>query len=548
MTRQALAAAVALAAGCAPLGSGGGGIEQAGGSPGRGDRIFITEFTDVTAVAAGRRNIYAATANGVIIYDRQFQRWLPPLTEGVDVGIQPVTAMAVDPLDESVWYASAGRLVQYEATIDVLSSTIVPGLVDVIMFDARDPGAGAFIRAGGQWYGATRFGSLAPIDPAMLPPPGSRVLPSTLAQLYAEFPALQSTSALITRDDWAQSWRVSSGSKVPEATEVWLGTRGNGLYRVDPVFQTSERFPFGLLSSAAGALAAADRGVWIASGGRGLTGRGGLTYASSDLQGWRWLEGSSTRPMSAMRAADLVIDGRVAWIASDQGVIRVDTEHQQDLRLWSALNGLPDDRALSVAASAQGTWVGTARGLAFIPSQGEDDAPRAPSNRTLLGITVRALELIEDTLWIGSDAGLMTLDTRMPGSVPQRVRPATGDTRLARPVRALAAADSLLAVALDDGLIALDLRSRRLVQRLLTVNVAAAGRIAALDADAQGIFVGGSAGALMVDRATGAIQLLSVPRDIPAEAVDVLLEREWAWIATPAGLVRLRRLGGGELR
>jgi hypothetical protein len=102
----------------------------------------------------------------------------------------------------------------------------------------------------------------------------------------------------------------------------------------------------------------------------------------------------------------------------------------------------------------------------------------------------------------------------------------------------------MLVVALDDGLVALSLPSRAPIARLSTVATAGVGRIAAMDADADGILLAGSAGALIVDRATGATQLLSAPRDIPAEALDVLLEREWAWIATPAGIVRLRRVGG----
>ncbi|HJR64200.1 MAG TPA: hypothetical protein VJ803_10915 [Gemmatimonadaceae bacterium] len=546
MNRRAVAAIAAIAAimACAPLGSGGGGVEPGNGSPGRGDRVLVTAFNDVLGVAAGRRIVYAATSNGVIGLDRQFQRWLPPLTEGVDIGIQSVTAMAVDPLDEAVWYATPGRLVRYEPTIDLLTSTIVPGPVDVIMFDARDPGAGAFIRAGGRWYNASRFGMASPVDPSRLPPPDARVLPPTLRQLYTQFPSLQSFSALITRDDWAQSWPVSSGAKAPEATEVWLGTRGNGLFKVDPVFNTSDHVIYGLLSPIAGALAAAEGGVWIASAGRSYAGRGGLTYASSDLQQWRWIEGSALRPMADMRARDLSIAGRIAWIASDRGLVRIDVDRQQDHHIWSATHGLPDDRVLSVASSVQGAWVGTARGLAFVAEQGEQGAPGAPTRTLLRGIGVRALALVGDTLWIGTDAGLMTQDTRTPGSSPQRARASGNEPRLTRAVYAIARSDSMLVVALDDGLVALSLPSRAPIARLSTVATAGVGRVAAMDADADGILLAGSAGALVVDRATGATQLLSAPRDIPAEALDVLLEREWAWIATPAGIVRLRRVGG----
>jgi ligand-binding sensor domain-containing protein len=162
----------------------------------------------------------------------------------------------------------------------------------------------------------------------------------------------------------------------------------------------------------------------------------------------------------------------------------------------------------------------------------------------LRGIAIRALRIVRDTLWIGTDAGLMVLDTRTRASSPQRARVTAEEPRLTRPVYALAQSDSMLVVALDDGIVGLSLPSRALMPRLSTVATAAVGRIAAMDADADGILLAGSAGAMLVDRVTGATQLLSAPRDIPAEGLDVLLEREWAWIATPAGVVRLRRVGG----
>ncbi|MGH7720656.1 MAG: hypothetical protein ACREON_17650, partial [Gemmatimonadaceae bacterium] len=70
----------------------------------------------------------------------------------------------------------------------------------------------------------------------------------------------------------------------------------------------------------------------------------------------------------------------------------------------------------------------------------------------------------------------------------------------------------------------------------------------AVGAAGNTILVGGSNGVLVVDRATGAARLLPVPREIPAEALDVLVGREYAWVATPLGVVRLRLLPGGGVR
>ena len=44
------------------------------------DRVLITDFSMVGAVAAGQRFAFAASENGVAVYDHRFERWEDPLT------------------------------------------------------------------------------------------------------------------------------------------------------------------------------------------------------------------------------------------------------------------------------------------------------------------------------------------------------------------------------------------------------------------------------------------------------------------------------------
>ena len=48
-------------------------------------------------------------------------------------------------------------------------------------------------------------------------------------------------------------------------------------------------------------------------------------------------------------------------------------------------------------------------------------------------------------------------------------------------------------------------------------------------------------------RAGGNVRLLSVPADLPGEALDVALSRDFAWVATRNGVVRLRRFNDGTV-
>ncbi|HEU4563794.1 MAG TPA: hypothetical protein VFS05_04055 [Gemmatimonadaceae bacterium] len=540
----ALAIAAALVSACAS--AGGGGAAGGGGlaRPSE-DRVLLTASGEITGVAVSQRMVFATTPTALLALDRQFDRWLPPyaLAQGLRGGM--VTAMAADPVEDGAWVGSFGAVTYIRPLLDFGTSAVVPGTPDVIMFDARDPGAGALVRSSGIWSLVSRTGMTSPVDPARLPPPAARILPPTLRELYREYPSLESFGAMLTRDEQLQSWPVTAGARAPDRNEVWLGTAGNGLYRVDPLFNRSEHYPFGLMDPGAGALAPAADGVWIAGLGLDRWGRGGLTFASSDLRRWRWVEGSMTRPLAGARAFALDVRGSVAWVATDRGLVRLDTRRESDSRVFTLADGLPDDRVLAVAATGAGAWVGTARGLAFVRdslARGE----RPASGAIAQGTAVRTLLATGDTLWAGTDAGLLLV---APGdSLARRPAALAREPRLGRPVLALARSDSEVVVATDAELVRLAYPSGRLLPRYAALSLASVGAVRAMAMDARTIWIVGAGGVLVVGRADGVTRFHAAPGEIPAEAYDVLLEPEAAWIATRVGVLRMRRLRDGFAR
>ncbi|MBX6332304.1 MAG: hypothetical protein IRY91_10705, partial [Gemmatimonadaceae bacterium] len=534
-------------------GGGGGGAAPGaapltGAAPGSDERVLLTAFDVIPAVAASRRMVYVATPDGIGVLDRTFRRWLPPLTRLGGYRGGPVTAIAADPVEDGVWVATTGAIAYYRPTIGTLTGTVVPGVIDAIVFDQRDPAEGAFVHASGGWTLVSHTGLASAVTPARLPPPEARVQSMTLGDVYRAYPALQATAPLLTRDAELRSWPVIAGTKVPDQSEVWLGTEGGGLFRVDPLFSRGEQYPFGLLETGAGALAPAADGVWIGGLGRSRVGRSGLTFASTDLQQWRWVGGSVAQPLGGVRANRLAVRGTTAWIAGDHGLVRLDTRDPTRALAWSAGNGLPSDAALSVIATAGGAWVGTARGLAFVATAPDARAARAADVRGPIArdTPVRALLLAGDTLWIGSDAGLLLLRGAAPDSAPRRI--AVTDARLARPVRALARSDSLVAVATANDLVVLDPHRAAVVHRFDAVDPSLVRGINALAMDAKTLWVAGDGGVLVIPRANAASRILPVPAVVPAQAYDVLLDDDYAWIATPAGVLRLRRLSDGTVR
>ncbi|HVE80134.1 MAG TPA: hypothetical protein VNA89_14805 [Gemmatimonadaceae bacterium] len=566
----AICLASCLAA-CTPVSPGvpgvfGGGARVDGSA--RDDRVILGSLAYVAGLAVSRRYVFAVGDGTVAAYDRQLERWLPPAAGPALRADEPVGAVAADPSEDALWIGVPGAVLTFRPFSGELTRTLVAGNVDRIIFDAGDPGRGAFVRAGGAWTRVTPTGLVTPALPAELPRADSAIASPTLEELYRQFPGLRSSAALLTRGDGVRSWPVTAGARAPERDVVYLGTYGNGIFEVDPVFGESTRLPFGLLEPGAGALALASDGVWVASGAGGAVlasrVRGGLTFVGDDLQQWRWVAGDELgRLLSGSRALDLAVRDGTAWIATDRGLVQTSVEVSDEVRYWGRLRGLPADRVTTLVVRDYGVWAGTARGLALV-------SPDFQVARTVLpGLSVRALLADGDSLWVGTESGLFVLPRASEAAadeegltaadadpaIPPLGRPAfmraralEGESRLRTPIHALAGADGMLYVATAEGVLVLGEAGPPVLPRLSAVDFGRVGGVTTLAVDAGTLWVGGRRGLLVVDRDSETSRLLAVGTDLPGEVTDVALAPGLAWVATSEGVVRFRRLADGSVR
>jgi hypothetical protein len=103
---------------CATSGASGGGHANGPATlgqsaPGSGDRVLVPDFGDVTAMAASARLVFAAAPRGIGVLDRQFGRWLPPLTVLNGLPRGRINILAGDPVEDAVWVGIAGGLSYY---------------------------------------------------------------------------------------------------------------------------------------------------------------------------------------------------------------------------------------------------------------------------------------------------------------------------------------------------------------------------------------------------------------------------------------------------
>ena len=568
--------AVVSTAGC--------GLAGAGGSPGMGstvdrDQVVIGSYGEVVAMASSQRMIFIASPSGLAVYDRMSQQWLPPLTEADGYPAGRITALAGDPDVEGAWIGTLGEVLFYRPGIDQLIRTVVGTRVDRIIFDRADPAAGAYVGSwesgigvgnqdlglggsartvthpGDGWMRVSHTGFASRMQTGDMPPPERWVVAPTLESIAERMPALRSFADLLTRDDALRSWRPSSATQVEGMSEVWLGTQGGGIYRADPLFNRARPLPFGLFEPGASALALASDGVWAASLGAELRGTGGLTFASTDLQQWRWVRGPADGSLAGIPIYDVLVRNGHAWVATDRGVAQRRLSESDGVRSewgWARFGGR---RAYALAVLGGNVWAGMDDGsLAIVGPLNADSTARfdpgagstAMPGGTVAG-AVRALAAVGDTLWAGSGSGLSMFGPAANGWIDARLVPAL-PARFQGPIVALATSDTVMLVMTRQRAGIMNLRTRVLSDLPGNPDLSRLGPLISAAVDARTIWIGGDRGAVVIDRAGGLARSVGVAGTMTDRVFDIVLQPEFAWLATATGLVRIRRLPDGGIR
>jgi hypothetical protein len=450
------------------------------------ERVLLSDFSYVDAVAASPWLVFAATRHGLLIYDRVTRAWKPPVTTLDGYPTSRVRVAIADQAGNAVWLdaGGVGGYVRYD--------------VDARLWTSGRPAPEAL----------------------------REVL--TVEAALARAPAADALRALILTDPRLRSYQFTAAAGTRDRPELFFGTNGMGVVRVDPQTGEWEALPYGLVAPGVGAIAAAPEGggIWAATSARPGGGeRRGLTWVAADLSVTRPAEGGGAALGFTFLAARRLLAARGAlWLATEQGVLRIDPATLRARRFDL-------DRVTSLAPAEDGVWVGSTRGLSVISDAGRVEPVGARE------LVVTSLLAVRDTLWVGTVAGVGWLP---PGASAVTSPPELAERPSLRvPILTLARVQDTIVLATERELVWRNAATGAWSLQPLPL---ALGLPTVLAADPDGgVWIGGTQGIAHADLGRAFIRTLTVPLDLPAAVRDAIADRDYLWVATDSGLVRFDR-------
>jgi ligand-binding sensor domain-containing protein len=520
---------LALAAGLGPT-------AVAGTASGQGfrplhadDRVLVTSYLDIRAVAAGPGAVWIATPDLVAMLDPDRGVWHPPLVprDGFPPPSRP-TALAVDRFADRLWLGTeAGSVHVYVAGLErweqraelgAAVTRIVPAGLD-----------GTYVLTDRGWVRLAE-GSLfpEPVGPAALP----RAVGVARGGRVAAEPALQAVRGTLGVDAAGRRWPLTAWAADDRAGVLWVGTAGGGLVRFDDRTLEREWLTAGPPSRGVGAVVVDGADVWF--GGDGLGPRNGVARADTALGRWSIEESTDGAPAGfvtrILPAADAI------WFAASDGLYRRARtgSGRAAWRVWTARDGLPTERATSLAPAAGdgAVWAGTLRGLVRIAADGRAEAG------LLAGLAVHDVAARGDTLWVATEAGLRIV-APASAATPAVAAPDVPVELSAAVVALHAAPDRVIALTPRSVWILEDGRWTAAVRDAALDPLGGLLRVTVQNGDA--VWVGGDRGLARLDLRTGVWQAVAAP-DIVTDAPvrGLAAAGRVLWMALPSGALRLR--------
>ncbi|MFQ5530903.1 MAG: hypothetical protein ACE5FP_11230, partial [Gemmatimonadota bacterium] len=299
---------------------------QIGPSHWRADeRVVVTDFQRVTALARAPDRLFAATDGGLVVRNEAFNRWELPITIEDGYPSSRVIALAWDRRDGSLWLATEdSRLIQLEPRDRrFLDEIRLNDPIRRIVPSNEDPSA-LLVQQGSRWF------SLDPFSRQMV-----RAGPGATDRAVAADFELRERRELLTsaRFEAARAFVATRGPRRYSVTDVmpaaqlgqfWIASYGGFLFRYDSFSGQSEPVDYGLVGHGGGSVLADTNTIWFAPGE--VVDGYAISQADLGLEMWRiWdarSSGVTDRDVPADPIRVLLRVGSDVWAGGDRGLYR----------------------------------------------------------------------------------------------------------------------------------------------------------------------------------------------------------------------------------
>jgi hypothetical protein len=476
------------------------------------DRVLLSDFGTVTALARDNTTLYGITPNGLLRYDLTSHKFRLPLTieDGFPAREGPLS-IAYSATDFVVLLGtSAGSVYKLSALSSRFDDvTRLPG--PVVSIVAPRDGFDAYALSGQTWY-RIRSGSFF-AEPVQAPP--------RVALPGANDPYLRAMIATAGVFAGRATAEVLSIEADRADGNYFVGTRGSGIIQLNTRSSDRTRLTYGLNTRGAAAIASWRGRLWFGGDARVIAGP--LVSASTDLQDFRDNLPGAGAPQDMVTA--LLPTDSALWVGTMGGLQRL-SGRTGDER-WSSIRLGIDTRVTALAEAGGAVFVGTDQALLQVS--------RGIAEPVINGRSIYGLAPGTDTLWIASDAGVASLPLR-PGVLQASVLRG-GGTPVEPVFDVRVVGDTLYAVTRDavyrrgpHGWVPPD---REIGQRL--------GPMGRLRTDGSAVWVLGSLGFAVKGAQSPVWTYYMAIDDIPEAPVrDLLPFGNTVWLATPAGALRVK--------
>jgi len=335
----------------------------------RGDWVSWTAMRHANAIIESENILYLATDGGIARYSLTDRRWLAPLTVSDGLIGRRVQSMYIDRRDLStlVYMTGHGRTGVFNLLTerDDPSSAHPPvASRPDIRLEPHDGPAHWSPRQGPLWQG--------------IPPDGFTL----------------GVDGTLTDEDLRRYQTIDS--VIDFWDNMWLAVRGLGLVVRDWETARMRVLQYSLWDDRLAGIDSYGDNFWF-------VGPHGINVHNRDLDAWARFEAFKIPDLIAEGARDVLVESTMVWLATSAGLSRYDGSAGK-WRTFTRFDDLPDNDVRCLAADSTSVWIGTAFGPARLDratGRVEDVSEGDYSERGIRDVCVS-----DGTVWVATDAGL----------------------------------------------------------------------------------------------------------------------------------------------